>query len=224
MADERTNREGIIRWGDETGETRAIIVPETTERPSKSIERCWSILAPLSSTVTFQTQERLDQFVMHGIKQGEQKGIDKHDHAKQLETGLQRPQTRAFQRQFAFRIAKTRFNLPTPSVREKDFPGLRFRFYRIIGEEIHHAFFHACFHQKQRLPRLGMAKSSPPKINGHLFSGDGIPDFFMRSIFLSPSNLPQLLFFSCEREKHVLAYPTDHETGTILHQDREPIG
>src|SRR6266571_146654 len=68
-----------------------------------------------------------------------------------------------------------------------------------------------------------MAKSTPPEVNRHFFSSDRIPDLFMRSILLSSSNLPQLLFFARKGQKHVLAYPTDHKTGTILHQDREPI-
>jgi hypothetical protein len=37
--------------GGEAGQSRTVIIPEATERPTKPIERCRSILAPLSSPV-----------------------------------------------------------------------------------------------------------------------------------------------------------------------------
>jgi hypothetical protein len=52
----------------------------------EAVKRCLNILASLSGSVTIEAQKGLDQFVMHWIKQGKQKGIDQHHHTKQLQT------------------------------------------------------------------------------------------------------------------------------------------
>lgn len=223
MADERTNGEGIIGRRDETGQPRAVIVPEATECLTKSRERCWSILALLSCSMTLETQERLDAFVVERIKQGEHKRINEHDHAKQLETRLQGPQARTFQRSFAFARAKTGFNLPTPSIGEKDLPCLHFCLDCLIGNKRHHAFFHPRFHQKQLVPGFRMEKRSPPEIAWHLLSCIRIPNFFLCSILLSLSNLPELLSLSRQRQKLVPFDPAYHKTSAVLQEQHEPI-
>ena len=91
VSDERANGERIVGRGDETGQPRVVIVPKPTERPTEPGKRCLRLLAPLSGSVAFEAQEGFHEFVMHRIKQGKQEGIDEHDHAKQLEAGLQRP-------------------------------------------------------------------------------------------------------------------------------------
>ena len=110
VSDERANGEGIVRRRNKTGEAGTVIIPEPTERPTESVKRCLNLLAPLAGAVAFEAQEGCNEFLMDGIEQGKQKGIDQHDYAKQLETRLQRPQAGTFQGQFAFGVAKTQFN------------------------------------------------------------------------------------------------------------------
>src|SRR5258708_68181 len=140
--------------------------------------------------------------MMDRIKQGKQEGVDEHNHAKQLETSLQRPQPGTLRGYFDLGKAKVRLNLPGPPIREKDLSRLYFGLHGLICDQIHHPFLHPCFHQKQLLPRLRVAKWAPPEVAGHLLSRRGIPDLFMRSILLSLPNLPQLLFFSRKRQKY----------------------
>src|SRR5258708_34741000 len=83
ISDERTNGEGIIRRGNETGQARAVIVPKPTECPTEPIERCLRLLASLTGSVTFQAEERFHQFLMHRIEQGKPKRINQHNQAKQ---------------------------------------------------------------------------------------------------------------------------------------------
>jgi hypothetical protein len=83
VVDERTKGERIKRWGDETGQAGTVIVPEPTECPSESVKRCLGILAPLSCSVAFEAQKGLYEFLMHRIEQGEEKGVDEQNHAKE---------------------------------------------------------------------------------------------------------------------------------------------
>jgi len=43
--------------------------------------------------LALEAQEGFNEFLMDGVEQGKQKGIDldQHNHAKQLEAGFQRP-------------------------------------------------------------------------------------------------------------------------------------
>ena len=79
------SREGIVRRRDETGQAGTIIVPEPTECPTEPVKRCRCLFAPLSGSVACEAQEGFHQFVMQGIEQGKQEGIDQHNHPKQLE-------------------------------------------------------------------------------------------------------------------------------------------
>src|SRR5437660_432498 len=221
--DERTNGERIGRGGDETGELGAVIIPEPTECPTKSIERCQSILTPLSSTMTIETQQCLHEVMMKRIKQGEQKGIDKQNHAKEFETSLQRPQAWTFQRQLAFGIPKTGFDLPTPPIREKDPPCLRFGCDWFVGHQVHDVLLDACFDEIQGLVcDLGMIHHAPPEISRHLLASMTISDLFVRQVFFPVANLPEVLFHPGRREKDMPFDPADDKPCSILSQHRQP--
>ena len=88
---ERTKGERIIRRGDETGESGAVIIPKTAESPTESVKRYQSILAPLSCAVTFKTQQGGNEFRMTRIKQGKQESIHEQNHSKKLETSIKGP-------------------------------------------------------------------------------------------------------------------------------------
>src|SRR5260221_2113872 len=115
------------------------------------------------------------------------------------------------------------FNLPAPAISKEHLPCLGFCLHSIIGNQIHHALLHPCFHQIQVFPRTGMAHGGPPQIAGHLLSGQGISDLFLRQILFSQANLPQLLFFSRSRQKQMRFDPADDKTRPILLQDLEPV-
>src|SRR5260370_32387410 len=82
LTDERKGGERVVGWGDEKSQVGTVIAPQTTQCPSKTVKRCLSILASLSSSMTSEAQKSLDQFMMHGVEQRKQKSIDEHHHAK----------------------------------------------------------------------------------------------------------------------------------------------
>src|SRR5260370_28596063 len=89
------------RWGEEAGTPGWMLLPQSAQRPTKAIERCLSILAPLSCSVTFQSQE-ISFDVFKGILQEIQKErIHERDQPKQLERMFPDTQAGAFHRQFA---------------------------------------------------------------------------------------------------------------------------
>lgn len=124
IIDERSHGERAKGWGKEAGKTGAIIVPETTARPTKPRKRCWSLLALRCGAVAWEAQERLDHVGMDRIMQREQKGRHEHDDAKQCETGISGPHARTCERAFACGRTNARCHLPTPPRGEQDLPCL----------------------------------------------------------------------------------------------------
>src|SRR5438270_403270 len=111
--------------------------PQSAQSPAKAVERCLSILAPLSCSVAFESQEILFDRVKGLLQEIEEKSIDQRDQSQQFERMVPDAQARAFHRQFTFAIAKCRFNLPASVRGEKDVTCLLIAPDALIGDQTH---------------------------------------------------------------------------------------
>jgi hypothetical protein len=161
--------------------------------------------------MAFKTQDGLDTISIEWLKKMQKECVHECDDRKQLETIFKCPQARTFYGQFAFAIPKTRFNLPPSLLRKNNLPRLRFRFDRLIGNQVPDLFLHSDFDAKKWIRITCMPDLCPPNITWHFLSGRHVKDFFMRTILFPSANLPYFLFHSIALNKCVLFDPPDHE-------------
>jgi hypothetical protein len=196
--------------------------PQSAQSPAKAVERCLSILAPLSCSVAFESQEIIFDRFKGILQEIEQKSIDQRDQSQQLERMVPDAQARAFHRQFTFSIPKCRFNLPSSGIREKDLPGLLITADALIGDQTHTMLARTDFDHRELSGITAMGHRCPPQITRDFDTRFHVFDQLLGELFLVLSSLPQFLFLPHRIEEEMTLDPADHTFDMQRFCQRQP--
>lgn len=178
------------RGREEAGTHWRMFFPQAAQSPAKAVERCLSILAPLSGSVAFESQEIRFDLGKGILQEREEKSRDQRDQSQQLERMFPDAQARAFQRQFTFARAKCRFKRPSAARGEKDLPGLLIAADALIGDQTHTMLARTDFDHRELSGITAMRHRCPPQITGDLDLRFHVFPQLLGEIFLA---CPQLI-------------------------------
>ena len=186
-------------FGKDQQVTRVIVLPQTTDGPAKTRERCCSLTAPFSCTMAPMAEEPLAHRLKQRVQERQEKDRSQSHDQEQFDPMVPFPEAWAFSASFTFGGTKRQFDLPAPCLSKAHPPPFLQGGDCCLGDQIPW-FFSATGTSNHHPSRCCIARMAEGEhLDPHQSSAlePGIRDLTAFLWSLATDALPDLPFLSC---------------------------